>query len=76
MQTDADELLRRVHAFTRLGVDISTFSDGGDVGVEVRWRREYADGHLSEERYTSGATLKEVFLNVLKYEEQIDSMEE
>lgn len=69
---DADELLREVHRCLGAGVDIQTYSAATgerDCAVEIRWRRDYGEQGLSDERFAAGGTLAEALRAVLGHEE-------
>lgn len=69
MTATADELLAKVHARLKLGVDIHTFADGH---LEVRWRRDY-DGEWSDERYVGDFTLCGALQAILDMEDAADA---
>jgi hypothetical protein len=73
-EENADDLLRQVHTRIHGGVDITTFSEGGDGAVEISWRSE-ADGILSYERTVSGPTLAKALRALLVYEDEIAARE-
>jgi hypothetical protein len=69
------DLLDRVHVrIGGVGLDISTFGESGSV--EIRWRRDYGDAGLSDERQASGASLTEALLAILEYEDWADAHDE
>jgi hypothetical protein len=67
---NADTLLQEVHARLGGGVDIQTYLGGL---VEIRWRRQYDDGVLSDERYTNDPTLSGALKEVLRHEDRADA---
>lgn len=71
---DVSVLLQRVHArLGGLGVDITTY---GDNAVEIRWRRDYGTGCLSDERFVAVTNLMDGLREILTYEDGADVADE
>lgn len=72
----ADELLVAVHARTGgQGVDIQTFGSATSNQVEIRWRRAYDGGALSDERCVADDTLVYALRAVLATEDAADELD-
>lgn len=66
----SDALLARVHGITGLGLNVTTFPSGH---VEVRWRRHYGPGGLSDERFTEASSLTLALHKVIACEAMLDA---
>lgn len=84
LRTEIERLTRSTNAINALlvtvheriggvGLDIQTF--GGDHSVEIRWRRDYGDAGLSDERFASAPSLSLALEHVIAHEDAADEDE-
>lgn len=67
-----NDLLKRVHERTGLGVDIMTWTDGT---VEIRWKRDYGEEGWSDERWLQAGSIEAGLQGVIDHEDAADREE-